>query len=47
MFRDLVAYLRENKKLWLLPIIVVILVAVALAVLIKAISVSPFVYTLF
>ena len=47
MLRDFIAYLRTNKKLWLLPFAVVIGLAVAIAVVIQVIAVSPFIYTLF
>lgn len=40
-------FLREKKKLWLLPIIVVILFVGGLLVLAKGSVVAPFIYTLF
>jgi hypothetical protein len=40
------AFLRENRKWWLLPLIVVLVLVGALVVL-SATAVAPFLYTLF
>jgi hypothetical protein len=40
-------YLRVRKKLWLLPIIIVLLVLGALLILAQGSVVAPFIYTLF
>lgn len=45
-FRDLVHFLLENKKWWLTPIVVVILLIGVLLVL-GGTGVAPFIYTLF
>jgi hypothetical protein len=45
--RELWAFLRERKKLWLLPIIIVMVVLGALLVLAQGSVVAPFIYTLF
>jgi hypothetical protein len=40
-------YLRVRKKLWLLPIIIILLVLGALLILAQGSVVAPFIYTLF
>jgi hypothetical protein len=44
---DLWCFLRERKKFWLLPIILVLLLFGALIVLTSASAIAPFIYTLF
>jgi drug/metabolite transporter superfamily protein YnfA len=41
------AFLRSRKKLWLLPIVVVMLLIGGLLVLAQGSAVAPFIYTLF
>ena len=45
--RDLWGFLRQRKKFWLLPIIVVLLAFGALIVLTSGTAIAPFIYTLF
>jgi hypothetical protein len=45
--RDLWAFMRERKKFWLLPIIVVLLLLGGLLVLAQGSAIAPFIYTLF
>ncbi|MBU23744.1 MAG: hypothetical protein CL476_11665 [Acidobacteria bacterium] len=40
-------FLRFNKKYWLLPIVVVLVLASLLIVLAQGSAVAPFIYTLF
>jgi drug/metabolite transporter superfamily protein YnfA len=40
-------FLRQNKKLWLLPIIVVLLLLGALLVFAQSSALAPFIYTIF
>jgi drug/metabolite transporter superfamily protein YnfA len=40
-------FLRQNKKLWLLPIIVVLLLMSALLIFAQSSALAPFIYTLF
>ena len=40
-------FMRERKKFWLLPILVVMLVFGVLLVLVQGTAVAPFIYTLF
>ncbi len=44
---DLWAFMRERKKFWLLPIILVLLLLGGLIVLTQGSAVAPFIYTLF
>jgi hypothetical protein len=47
LLADLWAFMRERKKFWLAPIIVVMLLLGALIVLGQGSIVAPFIYTLF
>jgi hypothetical protein len=40
-------FLRQNKKLWLLPIVVVMLLLGALLIFAQGSALAPFIYTLF
>ena len=44
---DLWSYMRERKKFWLAPIIIVLLLLGGLIVLTEGTAVAPFIYTLF
>jgi hypothetical protein len=44
---ELWAFLRERKKFWLLPIIVVSVLVGGLLILAQGSAVAPFIYTLF
>jgi len=44
---ELWAFMKERKKFWLLPILVVLLLFGALIVLTQGSAVAPFIYTLF
>ena len=44
---ELWAFMKERKKYWLLPIILVLLMLGTLIVLTQGSAVAPFVYTLF
>jgi hypothetical protein len=44
---ELWAFMRERKKFWLLPIIMVLLMLGTLIVLTQGSAVAPFIYTLF
>ena len=44
---ELWAFMRERKKFWLLPIVVVLLLFGTLIVLTQGSAVAPFIYTLF
>lgn len=47
LFSDLWAFMRERKKLWLAPIIIVMTLLGALIVFAQGSSLAPFIYTLF
>lgn len=47
LLKDLWGFLRERKKFWLAPIILVVLILGALIVLSEGSAVAPFIYTLF
>ena len=44
---ELWAFMRERKKFWLLPIVVVLVLLGTLIVLTQGSAVAPFIYTLF
>jgi len=45
--KDLWGFMKERKKFWLAPIIIVLLLLGALIVLSQGSAVAPFIYTLF
>lgn len=45
--REIWAYMRERKKFWLIPILVVMTILGGLLVLAQGSAVAPFIYTLF
>ena len=45
--QDLWAFMRERKKFWMAPIIIVLVLLSALIVLAEGSAVAPFIYTLF
>tara|TARA_R110002072_G_scaffold113818_1_gene243564 strand:- start:11008 stop:11160 length:153 start_codon:yes stop_codon:yes gene_type:complete len=47
LIKDLWGFMRERKKFWLAPIILVMLLLGALIVVAKGSAVAPFIYTLF
>ena len=47
LIKELWAYMRERKKFWLLPIIVVLLTVGALLVFAQGSALAPFIYTIF
>jgi hypothetical protein len=44
---ELWAFMRERKKFWLLPILIMMVIFGGLSVLTKGSAIAPFVYTLF
>lgn len=46
IFREFIAFSRQNKKWWLLPIVTVLLLFGVLLVLSSSVA-APFIYTLF
>lgn len=47
MFREIWMLLRERKKFWLFPIIVVLMLFGALLVFAQSSALAPFIYTIF
>jgi hypothetical protein len=47
LIAELWAFLRVRKKLWLLPMVIVMLLVGALMVLSQGSAIAPFIYTLF
>jgi hypothetical protein len=47
LLKDLWAFMRERKKFWLAPIILVMILLGALIVFAQGSSLAPFIYTLF
>ena len=46
-FRELFSFLRERKKLWLLPMILVMVIFGGLLLFAQGSTFAPFIYTLF
>ena len=44
---DLWGFLKERKKFWLLPILIMMVIFGGLIVLTKGSAIAPFIYTLF
>jgi hypothetical protein len=44
---ELWSYMRERKKMWLLPIFVMMVLLGGLLILAKTSAIAPFIYTLF
>ncbi|MCZ6770628.1 MAG: DUF5989 family protein [Gammaproteobacteria bacterium] len=47
LLKDLWGYMRENKKYWLAPIIIIMVLLGGLIVFAQGSAVAPFIYTLF
>lgn len=47
LLKELWRYMRERKKFWLLPIVIVMVILGGLIVLAQGSAVAPFIYTLF
>ena len=47
LLKDLWGFMKERKKFWLAPIIIVMLLLGALIVLTQGSAIAPFIYTLF
>ena len=45
--KDLWSYMRERKKFWLAPIIIVLLLLGSLIVVVEGTVLAPFIYTVF
>jgi hypothetical protein len=47
LLKDLWGFMRERKKFWLAPIILIMLLLGGLIVLTQGSAIAPFIYTLF
>ncbi|MCZ6802465.1 MAG: DUF5989 family protein [Proteobacteria bacterium] len=47
LIKDLGSFMRERKKFWLAPIIIVLVLLGGLIILAQGSAVAPFIYTLF
>jgi Family of unknown function (DUF5989) len=47
LLSELLAYMKERKKWWLLPILAVLLLVGALLVFAQGSALAPFIYTIF
>ena len=47
LLKDLWGYMRENKKYWLAPVIIIMVLLGGLIVFAQGSAVAPFIYTLF
>lgn len=47
LLKDLWGFMRERKKFWLAPIILIMLILGGLIVLTQGSAIAPFIYTLF
>jgi hypothetical protein len=47
IIREYFSFLKENKKWWLLPLVIVFLLFGLLIVLTKGSALAPFIYTIF
>lgn len=45
--KELVAFLRARKKIWMLPLILTLVAIGGLLILAKGSAIAPFIYTLF
>jgi Family of unknown function (DUF5989) len=47
LFKDLWGFMKERKKFWLMPIILMLVLLGGLLVLAQGSAIAPFIYTLF
>ena len=47
LLKEFVLFLRENKKLWLLPIVITLFLVGTLLVFAQGSALAPFIYTIF
>jgi hypothetical protein len=45
--KDLWGFMKERKKFWLMPIVIILLLLGGLLVLAQGSAIAPFIYTLF
>ena len=47
VLKQLWAFMKQRKKLWLLPIILILILASALLILVQGSALAPFIYSIF
>lgn len=47
VLRQLWEFMKQRKKLWLLPIILILILASALLILVQGSALAPFIYSIF
>jgi hypothetical protein len=47
LLKDLWAFMRERKKFWLMPIVIVLVLLGGLLIIAQGSAIAPFIYTLF
>jgi hypothetical protein len=47
LLSEFTLFLKQNKKLWLLPIVITLVMLGALLVLVQGSALAPFIYTVF
>jgi hypothetical protein len=47
LLQDVWAFMRERKKFWLLPIVIVLILLGGLLIVAQGSAIAPFIYTLF
>lgn len=47
LIKDLWLFMKERKKFWLAPIIIILLLLGVLVVFVQGSAIAPFIYTLF
>ncbi len=47
LLQDLWAFMKERKKFWMAPLILILLLLGALVVFVEGSAIAPFIYTLF
>ena len=47
VLRELIAFMVENKKLWMLPVVFIMLALGGLMILAKGSALAPLIYTIF
>ncbi|MEW5819646.1 MAG: DUF5989 family protein [Cyanobacteriota bacterium] len=47
LFKDLWGFLKDRKKYWLVPMVLVLLIVGAIIIFASSSAVAPFIYTIF
>ncbi len=47
LMREMIGFLRQEKKFWLLPLCIVLVLITTLLIVVESSAIGPFVYSLF